>query len=297
MMQVTEAQRHEIGSFLRQQRQRADAERRAPSPGRRRHVAYLTQAEVAELAGVSEAAVAQIEAGRYPNLNPRILAKLGAALHLEANQMTYLHNLLTPPSSETGRTRQELPAAVRAMVDAAAPNPACIIDLHFDILYWNRSIAAMLGDFTAVPQEERNVVWTMFRWPQMRQNWVNWENNARNIIAGFRMQRSMLPPDDTKSDELIARLSACDAQFAEWWAAADPEIQPIADKTYRHPKVGLLRIHQTVTAVLGAPDLMILQMTPQDEASRRKFQRLTASADNGQAALVHTDAPPAAARE
>lgn len=285
-MQISETYQHAIGDFLRQQRLRAEAGLHAPTQGRRRHVSHLTQAEVAELAGVSEAVVAQIEAGRYPNLNPRILAKLEEALQLEPHQVAYLNNLLMPPSNGSSRPRADLLHAVQALVDAAEPNPACIIDLHFDILYWNRSIAAMLGDFGSLPPEERNVVWTMFRWPDMRRNWVTWEANARNIIAGFRMQRSMLPPDDVAADRLIARLSVCDEQFAAWWAAADPEIQPIADKDFRHPEVGLLRIHQTVTAVLGAPDLMILQMTPRDEATRLRLQRLLAHSPNGHQPLA-----------
>lgn len=273
MSEVSPDQRRQIGAYLRQQRVRLDGQTYGPARDRR-HVAHLTQSGVAELAGVSEALVAQIETGRYPNLNARVLGKLARALRLQPHQEAYLRNLLREPLAPESPAVAEVTAGACSVVDAAAPVPAFITDCCFNLLYWNPPLVAMLGDFGQLPIADRNVIWSMFAEPAMRQRWMDWAGNARNLVAALRMQQSLFPQRATDFAALVARLLARSEEFAAWWEATDPLLDPVHDKEYLHPQVGPLRIFQTVTSVMGAPELAIVHMTPRDEETRAKFTLL-----------------------
>lgn len=274
MGQVTREQRNQIGAFLRQHRLRLDGRVHGPAKDRR-HVRYLTQTDLAELAGVSEALVAQIESGRYENLNERVLARLARALQMQPSQETYLRNLLAVSPRTNQPAMAALSPAACSVVDAAMPVPSFVADCCFYLLYWNPALAAMLGDFSTQPVANRNVIWSMFRDPAMRRYWVDWEGNARNLVAALRMQRSIFPHRLADFDALVDRLTAVDEQFAVWWESTDPDLNPVRDKEYLHPDVGPLRLFQTATSVLGAPELAIVHMTPRDVETRAKLAALT----------------------
>src|SRR5262249_18335475 len=147
-----------------------------------------------------------VETGNYPCLGIPLLRKLCRALEIPPNQEAYLINLATPDPPPTVPDVDILTDGARSVVDAASPNPAVIINRRLDILYWNRSAAAMLLDFATLPVEERNVLLTMFRSDELRENWVTWIENARNLVAVFRMLRSTFPHDRGEFDKLVAEL-------------------------------------------------------------------------------------------
>lgn len=295
MGQMSRDQRVQIGSYLRQQRLRLDGRLHGPAKDRR-HVAHLTQADLAELAGVSEALIAQIETGRYVNLNERVLARLGSALRFNASQETYLRNLLVGAPGDHPHAAVTLTSGTRSVVDSAMPVPSFVSDCCFNLLYWNPALVAMLGDFANLPLADRNVIWSMFRDPAMRRNWVDWEGNARNLVAALRMQRSMFPHRQADFDALIARLLPLDAQFAAWWETTEPDLHPVRDKDYLHPVVGRLRLFQTATSVLGTPDLAIVHMTPRDDETRARLEALARhQAARQPASLVAASSPRRAA--
>jgi transcriptional regulator with XRE-family HTH domain len=264
----------EIGLFLRQQRQQALREQFPElSPGRRRHVRYLTQAELAELAGVSVTMVEQIESGRYPNVNPAVVRKLCQAMRLAPERTAYALSLFRALDDGIAHST-EIPDSVRSVVDLSEPNPAVVITPRFDIVYWNRAATRMLVDFATLPPELRNVVTTMFCIPEMRTAWMQWEANARTIVAGLRMMTSQVPAYRAANLRLVADLSARDPLFARWWQEEGPAIDPVQVKDFLHPEVGLLRLYQTVSQVMGAEHLSLIQFTARDEETRQAFQRL-----------------------
>jgi transcriptional regulator with XRE-family HTH domain len=266
------AERRAVGAYLRQQRQRATPDGFPTLARRRRHVPYLSQSDLAELAGVSVSLIEQVENGRYDNLNAGVVQRLADALDLSRQQQQYLLNYLSPVRAHPDRQDAEVPASVRSLVDATDPNPAIVADARFDILYWNRGATRMIADFDRMPRHQRNVLLSMFGAPEMRAAWDDWEGNARLLVAGLRMQGSLHPAYRESIHELAAQLSRQDAQFREWWASEEPASRPNPEKEFFHPELGRLRLYQTVSEVLGHPHLSLVVYTPRDEETARRFR-------------------------
>jgi transcriptional regulator with XRE-family HTH domain len=264
-----------VGTFIREQRLRAVPENFPDLRRRRRHVGHLSQSDVAELAGISVTVVGQVENGRYANLNPSLIRKLALALRLSPHQQQYVLNFIQQPSPHERREEYEaVPASVRSVVDASEPNPALIVNPRFDILYWNRSATGLLADFGKVSPAQRNVVVSMFGVPEMRVAWEDWESNARNIVAGLRMQASLHAAFRDAIHELADGMSHADASFATWWAEEEPLVRPHREKRFLHPRLGSMRLYQTVSEILGNPHLSLIVYTPMDEETARLFQEL-----------------------
>jgi transcriptional regulator with XRE-family HTH domain len=265
-----------IGSFLRQQRQRADPDAFPVLGQRRRHVPHLTQADLAQLAGVSEAAIAQIESSRYPNLNANMLSRISQALKLEPMQHHYLLSLLSGPSGYYS-VEDEIPARVKAVVDTAEPNPAAVVNACFDILYWNGGATSMIGDFSRMPPDGRNVIVNMFSMPESKALWVDWADYVVHLVAGLKMQYSRVPDYRERISRLVTKMTLESEEFARLWESVDPFIIPPPEKEIDHPVAGRLRLYQTVSEVVGAPHLFIIQFTPRDDESAAALYGLQAS--------------------
>jgi transcriptional regulator with XRE-family HTH domain len=278
MASVLSGDRQTIGDFLRQRRLSLQPDRFAALIKRRRHVDHLTQTDLAELAGVSVAVVAQVETGRYENINPALVLRLSRALQLDQDQERYLLNFLQPvPAPVAGHAsppQSNVTAGIRSVVDNAEPNPAVLINARFDILYWNLSATKLLGDFGAMPADKRNVLWSMFGVPEMRQVWVGWESNARNMVAGIKMIASFNPVYRPSINSLVAELCQADPDFRRFWAEEDPGMQPNMEKGYIHPRLGPMQLFQTVTEIMGSPDLSYILFTPGDKATEALFRQL-----------------------
>jgi|GEM_PF-3413886 len=273
MVSVVSDDRQTIGSFIRQQRMRAHPGDFPSLAIRRRHVHHLTQDDLAELAGLSVAVVAQIETGRYENLNPGVISRLAEALRLNWEQEQYLLNFLqAQPSHEPSAS--EITDGIRSVVDQAEPNPAILMNARFNILYWNSAATKLLGNFDQMPEPQRNVLWSMFSLPQMREVWERWETNARNMVAGFKMVASRNPAWRPSMHQLADELCTTCPDFARFWREEVPAMQPVMEKTYNHPHFGSMHVFQTVTEIAGSPDLSYIILTPADTHTRSIFENM-----------------------
>jgi len=274
MRGVPAVERQRVGAYVRQQRQRASPGRFPGLRNRRRHVSYLTQADLAELAGVSVSLVAQVERGRYANLNLPLVQRLVEALDLGDDQRRYVQSLVQPAEEPAPAEPREVPKAVRSVIDTCAPNPAMVLNPRFDILYWNLGAARMLIDFGEVAEPERNLAVAMFCVPELRARWGEWAHTARSVVASLRMQASLHTSYRVAIHELAADLSREDPLFARWWAEEDPQLALDRERDFHHPRLGTLRLYQTVSEVLGSPHLTLLQFAPRDEETGRALQQL-----------------------
>jgi DNA-binding XRE family transcriptional regulator len=263
----------EIGRFLKFQRLKSVRREFPELPRTRRHVPYLTQGELAYLSDVSEVTISQIESVRYPNFNQPLLRRICQALRLSAESETYVVSLLAAPRGLIS-LGDELPKWVTVSVDGAAPNPAVLINPGFDILYWNDAALKMLGDFSQAPPETRNIVASMFGIPEMREVWADWPEYASTLVAGLKMQYSLVPDYRIRIMDLAQRMQAQDSTFARLWNEVDPVLAPAPEKDLHHPAVGTLRLYQTVSQVIGAPHLSLMQFSPRDEETTEAFKRM-----------------------
>ena len=78
---------------------------------------------------------------------------------------------------------------------------------RFDVLAWNSANTDMFGDFAYIPEGERNIIKLMFSRPCYRRTMPNWEQDARGLVAKFRLSYGQAAGDAEFShftDEIIA---------------------------------------------------------------------------------------------
>lgn len=80
------------------------------------------------------------------------------------------------------------------------------------ILAWNPAAAALYTDYAQVPPRQRNYVWLLFRHPQVRALYAEWEHDARQAVAALRT-RAASDPDDPALAALVGELSLHDPDF------------------------------------------------------------------------------------
>jgi len=67
---------------------------------------------------------------------------------------------------------------------------------------WNEAACVVFGDFRQMITRERNAVWRLFTSPTHRQLLVDWERDARRVLAQFRASCARYP-GDPRLTELI----------------------------------------------------------------------------------------------
>jgi transcriptional regulator with XRE-family HTH domain len=168
-----------LGQWLRSRRQATrpvDVGLPANPRGRR---PWLTQVEVARLAGLTPRAYQGVEQSSRPP-GPRVLEGVAHALHLtefEAAHLTRLANTGKPPSER----------ADTAWLDAVIEThrePAVAYDRMWGIVGCNEAFSHQLPLLASSPQP--NLLRWFFTAAEARRLFVDWRREAAELIAQFR---------------------------------------------------------------------------------------------------------------
>ncbi|WP_030684206.1 MmyB family transcriptional regulator, partial [Streptomyces cellulosae] len=112
----------------------------------------------------------------------------------------------------------------------------------------NALAAALVTDFSRVPEKHRNYPRIIFTDPAMRTLYADWNASARIAVAQLRMEAAKYP-EDPRLIELVGELSMRDKQFAKWWGEHHVAARTVGTKTLHHPVVGELVLDwDTLTA-------------------------------------------------
>lgn len=268
-----EARRKELADLLRTRRERLMPELfDLPRRGRRR-TPGLRREDVAELIDVSVTWYTWLEQGRAIHISLEVAERLARVLQLNADERSHFFQLarqpLPPASSTLSGTVQP---AFRDMLSALEPAPAHIRDERWNVLAWN-SAETILDDWGAYPPEERNVVWHHFAHPRLRRLMVNWEQEARTLLALFRMA-SAQHLDDPWFATMIERLQQVSSEFRQWWTLHEVRQQRELPITFSYPEAGLL-ILQPVTVQFAYDrqlSMRVLLPSPGTDAAARLAQ-------------------------
>lgn len=236
-----EADLPQVGGFLRARRAQLRPESVGlPSSGAHRRVRGLRREEVAQLAAISTDYYTRLEQGRLPP-SGSVLETLARVLRLDDDQKTYLYELAGRPV----RVRASRPTKVRPqmqrLLDQLTDVPAMVQNRRFDILAWNPMAAALMVDFAAIPEPERNFVRLVFTHPAMRQLYADWDSVAKLCVSLLRMEAAE-DPDDARLSSLIGELSAESAEFRAWWHAHVVASKGDGTRIFRHPRAGVLEL-------------------------------------------------------
>jgi transcriptional regulator with XRE-family HTH domain len=255
---------NELGAFLRARRSElSPSDIDLPEGGTQRRVAGLRREEVAQLAAISTDYYTRLEQGRI-HPSPPVLASLARVLRLDDDQRTYMHELAGANTAAT-RSRRRAPQKVKPylqrVLDHITDAPAIVMTPTHDILAWNPLAAALMVDFSELPERERNFMRLLFTDPRMRSLYPDWEGLARAVVSYIRMEAAR-KPDDPRLAELVGDLSIKDAQFRQWWAGTHVAVKRRGTRAYHHPVVGEITLDWDALTSDAEPDQQLIVYTP-----------------------------------
>ncbi len=265
----------ELADLLRSRRDRLQPVEVGLPAGARRRTPGLRREEVAQLAGISTTYYTFLEQGRDLHPSTQVLEALARALQLGTTERAHLHTLVRDtPAPTDRRTVETLAPAVAALVEHLDPHPTYVTGRSWDVLAANRAARALWTDWSALPPEERNILWWTFTDPAARTVLVEWESEAAAQLARFRAAAAS-HPDDRAFLELIDRLHDASPEFRTWWPRH--EVAPLSSGTkwIRHPALGDIGLHHIVLQVADAPEQKIVTFAP-SEADRDRIAQLLA---------------------
>lgn len=238
---MDQASRDEMAAFLRGRRARVQPADVGLPAGPRRRTPGLRRQEVAQLAGMSVDYYVRLEQGRGPRPSGQILGAISRALRLSDAERAYLHHLSGEQPPTASVLSSDVSPGVLHLLDRFDDAPALVCDAKYDILAWNPMGAALLGDLSAVPPAERNVIWRFFTRAGTRERHdpASVERFARESVADLLAAAARYPRDPGIRD-LVGRLLGASEEFRRLWAERELQVRRSTHKRIRHPEVGWL---------------------------------------------------------
>src|SRR5882757_1357747 len=254
-------ERRDLTAFLVSRRARLTPPDVGLVTGARRRTPGLRREEVAQLAGVGISWYTWFEQGRDIQVSAHFLENLSRALRLDRSEREFLFALAQhrPPPL----TRASAPKVTETMqhVLNGFPHPAHIKTPRWDIVAWNGPMAEVFGDFAEFPAEERNTLWLLFTRPLYRGIMLDWEADARRVIARFRLDFGR-SGNDPAFHELVRSLEQASPEFARWWSQHDVDGYGEGVKRVRHPRLGNIEYEHAAFTADGDPNLRLILYTP-----------------------------------
>ncbi|MEU8783055.1 helix-turn-helix transcriptional regulator [Streptomyces sp. NPDC048637] len=247
-------QRRQLGAFLRSRRERLTPDEVGlPQTGRRR-TPGLRREELALLAGISATWYTYLEQGREIRASEQVLTALAEALRLDRHERAHLLQLAGHPAAADPEEHEPLKDAVAVVPSLLQPNPAYIIGGNYDVLSHNRAADELfprLIDHAA--ERSANFVRWVFLEPVARDVVVDWEPEARGLLARLRTQAGR-HPDDPRYTRLIDELNEGSPEARAWWRQYEVQARHSGRKRLRHPGRGPVEYAYTAFHLAEQPD-------------------------------------------
>ena len=148
---------------------------------------------------------------------------------------------------------------MQRILDHITDTPAIVMTPIHDILAWNPLAAALMIDFSEVPERQRNFLRLIFTDARMRALYPDWEGLARAVISYIRMEAAR-KPDDPRLAELVGDLSIRDPQFRQWWASTAVAFKRRGTRTYNHPIVGVITLDWDTLTSDAEPEQQLIYL-------------------------------------
>ena len=255
-----------LGATLRAWRDRLSPAATGLPAGRARRTTGLRREELAELAGVSVDYVVRLEQGRATTPSAQVVSALARALQLTVAERDHLFRLarLIPPADD--QISDHIPPGVHRAVARLGDAAAAVFAADWQLIWWNRTWAALLGDPSAAPPGLRNFARDTFpvgsAGPQLSQ-WpvtsLDAGHTSASVVSDLRRATGRFPRD-RRLAELIRVLAEGNPQFAELWATGTVSAHREDRKIVEHPAVGPI-IVDCDTLTDGDAELKIVILT------------------------------------
>lgn len=262
-----------LGTYLRDRRMKLD-----PAafgfPSERRRTPGLRREEVAQRANISPAWYTWLEQGRGGAPSADVLDRIARALMLTEveREHLFLLGLGRPPEARYQENEGVTPRLQRVL-DALDPSPAFIRTATWNVVAWNRAATVMLGDYGALPPQERNALRILFLDPSARAAQYDWESVARHVVGAFRIDAARAGAA-TEVAPLVEELCRLSPEFRAMWSDNDVRgMHGDALKHIRHPILGPLAFEYSAFAVDGRTDLSMVVFNLATRADAEKIER------------------------
>ncbi|MGX6749589.1 helix-turn-helix domain-containing protein [Streptomyces xantholiticus] len=272
-------QRAELSEFLRSRRARLKPEDVGlPDFGRHRRVPGLRREELAQLAGVSVAYYTRLEQGNGRNVSTEVLDSIARALRLSDTEHSYLTHLAGPKAKKKRNSptrQQKVRPGLQHLIDSLDTVPAYLLGRRLDVLAWNRTARALLGDFAAMAPEERNMARMVFLDPGARDLYLDWQFKAVEVVSVLRLCAGCYP-DDPQLSALVGELSVKSEEFRSLWAAHTVQEKGHGTKRLHHPLVGEMTLAYETLRLPDDHDLSLVTYHAEPGSRSEESLRLLA---------------------
>ncbi|MEY9858224.1 transcriptional regulator with XRE-family HTH domain [Catenulispora sp. GAS73] len=284
----------DLGATIRTWRDRLPPSALALPSGRARRAAGLRREELAELAGVSVDYLVRLEQGRATTPSAPVVAALARALQLTVAERDHLYRLahLVPPTDDM--ISDHIPPGVHRVLSRLGDTAVAVFAADWELVWWNRGWAALLGDPAATAPRLRNFARSKFPVGAEAARLAHWpviESDPdmvdRAVVADLRRATGRFPKDRRLAG-LIADLSAGNARFAQLWASGTVGAHREDHKRIEHPSVGTVTVNCDVLGD-GDTELKIVVMTAAPGSEDETKLRLAVIA--GAATAAPADVP------
>jgi transcriptional regulator with XRE-family HTH domain len=262
-----------LGNYLKDRRAKLDPAAFGFSLTRRR-TPGLRREEVAQRAGVSATWYTWLEQGRGGAPSADVLNRIARAMMLTDVEREHLFLLgLGRPPEARYRAPAGITPRLQRLLDTLGHSPAFIRTATWHVIAWNKAAAAVLTDYGALAEGQRNVLRLMFRDSRVRAAQSDWQAVARYVVASFRADVARAgAARDVQS--LVDELCATSPEFVAMWR--DNDVQGHGDglKVLHHPVAGKLSLEFSGFAVDGRPDLTLVIYNPATFQDAQKIRAL-----------------------
>ena len=266
-----------LGTYLKDRRAKLDPAAFGFSLTRRR-TPGLRREEVAQRANVSATWYTWLEQSRGGAPSADVLDRIARALMLTDVEREHLFLLgLGRPPEVRYQAAEGVTPRLQRVLDALTVSPAYVKNSTWDIVAWNRAAAAVLADYATMPLEERNSLRLVFCNPRVRSAMLNWENDARFVVAAFRAETARAGVTSSVKP-LVEDLCRLSPEFAAMWR--DNNVRGAygeSAKELRHPRAGLIALEYSAFAVDGRPDLSMVIYNPATPKDAERIRALVKS--------------------
>lgn len=269
--------RQELALFLRSRREATEPAVAGVSYGGRRRTPGLRREEIAQLAGVSHTWYTWLEQARDISVTRPVVERLASALRLSPAERAHLFTLaglILPPLP---LERLKVDAVTRQLLDTLSPNPACVINLWWDVLEHNAAHAGLVERLDRRPPEERNNLWLLFMAPSVQALFSDWPAEVRPLLGQLRAHLAQFP-DDPRGPELVSALQIASPKFAALWAEHNVRRFESARKVIEHP-VGRLSFDYIKMSLSSDVRLSLLVYLPANQETTARLPSLAAGGE------------------
>lgn len=219
----------------------------------------------------------RLEQGRGDAISEEVLDAVGTALHLDTDELAYLHRIARrPPPCVPDAVTSEIPTGLRYLLESFVMTPALVVGRHTQIIGWNQLAAAVFRDLPTLPEDRRTLSHLLFTDSYLREMLGGgWERAAHEQVAHLRVLLAR-HRGDTGLETHIGRMRDLSTDFERLWA--QHPVAQVRSGIYvlHHPAVGELTLHRELVTLPHAPsccglDLFAAEPGSASEQALRKL--------------------------